>query len=279
MSLALVTPGHPHVVEHAVLLLHKDVQACGRNIQSMHKVVDVKHELSAPQICRQITLLTWFNVVFGAACPKGFSLTVFGCTMLHRCEQYSKYSKANTEEKDVDMGQTEQDGADRQWAPSNGATVNPGTLGHPQICCRPCVYLAMAGSCKNGGNCEYCHEQHAVRVPKLDKQQRQLIRTLNEADTLGLLLPYLTEKARTMPPSALNLVNYLERHLAALDDATGTVISHARLVKLSHVLENMSFIRILCLMPTVWSADMKNLLAQLRHEYCVRPDQKLAELN
>ncbi|CAE7942230.1 unnamed protein product [Symbiodinium necroappetens] len=154
-----------------------------------------------------------------------------------------------------------------------GRTVNPGTLGHPQLCCRPCVYLVIAGSCRNGEECEYCHEPHDARVPKLDKQQRQLLRTLNEADTLGLLLPYLTEKARSMPPIALELVSQLERHLASLDSATGTVISNARLVKLAHVLQKMSFIRVLCLMPTVWSTEVKTLLAELRRAYICADDQ------
>ena len=115
-------------------------------------------------------------------------------------------------------------------------------------------------------------------MPKLDKQQRQLLRTLNEADTLGFLIPFLSEKAAGMPPAASELVNHLERHLAELDISTGTVISRARLVKLAHVLQSMSFIRVLCLMPTIWNEEMKTLLAKLRREYHVRRDEQLAEV-
>jgi len=167
----------------------------------------------------------------------------------------------------VDVGQT------GQIAEPERTRINPGTLGHPQLCCRPCVYLSVVGSCKNGANCDYCHEPHAGRVPKLDKQQRHLLRSLNEADTLGLLLPYLAEKASQMPPAAVELVNHLERHLAELRSASGTVISHARLVKMAHVFQNMSFIRVLCLMPTVWTESMKTLLAKLRREYDIRDNE------
>ena len=163
------------------------------------------------------------------------------------------------------------------WSVFCRTMTNPGTLGHPQLCCRPCVYLAIAGSCRNGASCEYCHEGHAGRVPKLDKQQRQLFHALSEADTLGLLLPYLADKAISMPPAAAELVHHLERYLAALNSTTGTVISHARLAKLAHVLQNMSFIRVLCLMPTIWSDELKALLAKLRHEYHAVPQQRQLE--
>ncbi|CAE7208041.1 unnamed protein product [Symbiodinium pilosum] len=174
---------------------------------------------------------------------------------------------------DTDNGQVGQMATDE----ADRTMTNPGTLGHPQLCCRPCVYLAIAGSCRNGASCEYCHEGHAGRVPKLDKQQRQLFHALSEADTLGLLLPYLADKAISMPPAAAELVHHLERYLAALNSTTGTVISHARLAKLAHVLQNMSFIRVLCLMPTIWSDELKALLAKLRHEYHAVPQQRQLE--
>ncbi|CAE8743590.1 unnamed protein product [Polarella glacialis] len=46
---------------------------------------------------------------------------------------------------------------DSQTVPVPPATLpNPGSMAHPELCRRPCIYFA-AGSCANGSACGYCH--------------------------------------------------------------------------------------------------------------------------
>ncbi|CAE7257158.1 unnamed protein product [Symbiodinium natans] len=49
-----------------------------------------------------------------------------------------------------------------------------GSLGHPEVCRRPCIYF-IAGNCENGRACAYCHIEHTEKTPKLDKRQRTIM--------------------------------------------------------------------------------------------------------
>ena len=49
--------------------------------------------------------------------------------------------------------------------------ITPGSLGHPEVCRRQCIYF-LQGHCSNGDACTYCHLPHTQRAPKLDKRQR-----------------------------------------------------------------------------------------------------------
>ena len=70
----------------------------------------------------------------------------------------------------------------------------PGSVGHPDICRRPCLFF-NAGNCTNGEACDYCHLPHDIRPPHLDKRQRVLVGNLSEPQLLNLLLVYLEERA------------------------------------------------------------------------------------
>lgn len=65
-----------------------------------------------------------------------------------------------------------------------------GSLGHPDVCRRPCVYF-KSGSCEHGSSCGFCHMEHTLRLPKLDKKQRELIKSLNKTEVLLIMLRYL----------------------------------------------------------------------------------------
>eukprot|EP00438_Fugacium_kawagutii_P016949 Skav230412 [mRNA] locus=scaffold4006:92416:93183:+ [translate_table: standard] len=65
-----------------------------------------------------------------------------------------------------------------------------GSMGHPDICRRPCVYF-RSGSCEHGSSCGFCHMEHDMRLPKLDKKQRELIRSFKKTEVLSLMLRYL----------------------------------------------------------------------------------------
>ncbi|CAK9008571.1 Putative tRNA/rRNA methyltransferase Rv0881 [Durusdinium trenchii] len=46
-----------------------------------------------------------------------------------------------------------------------GGAPSGGSLGHPQVCNRPCIYFA-AGNCASGAGCSYCHVEHTE--PRLE---------------------------------------------------------------------------------------------------------------
>ena len=80
---------------------------------------------------------------------------------------------------------------------SNESTVVPyeelaskGSLGHPDVCRRPCVYF-KSGNCEHGSSCGFCHMEHSDRLPKLDKKQRELIRSFTKSEVLSIMLRYL----------------------------------------------------------------------------------------
>eukprot|EP00913_Durusdinium_trenchii_P020321 g19091.t1 len=85
-------------------------------------------------------------------------------------------------------------GADLASAPSESteesdpsdlsSTSNPGSVGHPELCRRPCIYFA-AGQCRNSADCNFCHLSHTHRSATLDKNQRQLIKDRVEHSTGG----------------------------------------------------------------------------------------------
>ncbi|CAJ1431523.1 unnamed protein product [Effrenium voratum] len=66
-----------------------------------------------------------------------------------------------------------------------------GSLGHPELCFKPCLYLAY-GACPRGADCGFCHLPH--KGAKLRKTDRELLRQLGEADVLALTLPHLRAK-------------------------------------------------------------------------------------
>ena len=88
---------------------------------------------------------------------------------------------------------TDSDSLDDPTAPIANAAqelASRGSLGHPDVCRRPCVYF-KSGSCEHGSSCGFCHMEHTLRLPKLDKKQRELIRSFNKTEVLSIMLRYL----------------------------------------------------------------------------------------
>lgn len=70
---------------------------------------------------------------------------------------------------------------------------NPGSIGHPELCSRPCLFFAE-GQCENGSNCLFCHGTHAKRPAHLDKRNREMLQRLDLADRLAIMAPILRTK-------------------------------------------------------------------------------------
>mmetsp|Transcript_44518 Transcript_44518/g.105499 ORF Transcript_44518/g.105499 Transcript_44518/m.105499 type:complete len:359 (+) Transcript_44518:112-1188(+) len=78
-----------------------------------------------------------------------------------------------------------------------GQHRNPGSLGHPVVCSRPCLFFAT-GRCQSGSDCTYCHYTHTQRLPHLDKRGRRKLASMAQEDVLAAALPVLQEKARQL---------------------------------------------------------------------------------
>eukprot|EP00747_Dinoflagellata_sp_TGD_P159820 gnl/TRDRNA2_/TRDRNA2_177926_c0_seq4.p1 gnl/TRDRNA2_/TRDRNA2_177926_c0~~gnl/TRDRNA2_/TRDRNA2_177926_c0_seq4.p1 ORF type:complete len:423 (+),score=56.67 gnl/TRDRNA2_/TRDRNA2_177926_c0_seq4:60-1271(+) len=75
--------------------------------------------------------------------------------------------------------------------------ANPGSIAHPELCSRPCLYYA-AGACENGDNCDYCHLPHPRRVMHLDKRHREMLKQLPFRECCSIVLPILKEKVANL---------------------------------------------------------------------------------
>ena len=64
---------------------------------------------------------------------------------------------------------------------------NPGSRGHPELCARPCVYVAKSGMCRVD-SCKFCHMPHAQQPVKLDQRHRNLLPKLAPGDSVELFL-------------------------------------------------------------------------------------------
>lgn len=77
---------------------------------------------------------------------------------------------------------------------------NSGSVGHPELCQRPCLY-ATSGNCVNGDSCEFCHLEHLRRPPHMDKRQRRILQDMALVDLGALLLPPLHRKVLSVENS------------------------------------------------------------------------------
>jgi len=78
-----------------------------------------------------------------------------------------------------------------------GAMVNPGSLGHPELCTRPCIYF-RTGSCTSASKCGFCHMPHSRRTLRLDKRHRECLRRMPFKHVLKGLVPIIRTKILTI---------------------------------------------------------------------------------
>jgi len=88
---------------------------------------------------------------------------------------------------------------------------NLGSLGHPELCPRPCLYFAR-GQCANGSSCDFCHLPHPKRPSHLDKRHREMLKRMPFAESVSVAMPVLREKARSLSlrTEVMELLNELE---------------------------------------------------------------------
>lgn len=71
------------------------------------------------------------------------------------------------------------------------SSLSKGSLGHPELCNRPCVFKDC---CENRDECAYCHLPHE-RSPKMDKRQRLIVKSLSEEELVALVLHFIRASA------------------------------------------------------------------------------------
>jgi len=90
-----------------------------------------------------------------------------------------------------------QDSATDVGVISSAQPGNPGSVGHPELCPRPCLYF-VRGQCANGNNCDFCHLPHPKRPSHLDKRHREMLKRMPFAESVSVAMPVLREKARSL---------------------------------------------------------------------------------
>lgn len=75
------------------------------------------------------------------------------------------------------------------------ATTSLGSLGHPELCGRPCIRF-IYGTCFKGQSCEFCHAPHETAKVKMDKSQRQIFEQMSESEVLSFALTHLQRKCQ-----------------------------------------------------------------------------------
>mmetsp|Transcript_18720 Transcript_18720/g.35130 ORF Transcript_18720/g.35130 Transcript_18720/m.35130 type:complete len:270 (+) Transcript_18720:66-875(+) len=154
-----------------------------------------------------------------------------------------------------------------------GCTPYPsqGSIGHPTMCRRPCVYLAGSrGPCPSGLDCSYCHFQHNERRVALDKRQREFLRRLNESDAILVVLPHLkaTCAKQKLPPAATDVLKLLEARLGdSVSPDHVAELKRAGPRNLQRVLAAMSFACLANFLPCSKDDDLREALEQLRLDY------------
>ncbi|CAJ1427513.1 unnamed protein product [Effrenium voratum] len=145
---------------------------------------------------------------------------------------------------------------------------NEGSLGHPEVCRRPCVHFAARG-CSAGRACSYCHAEHPKRPPSLDKAWRSRLGKLTEGQLLAIVLGQLRARAerKNFLPAAEGLLGILERRWQQLGAELPRLMSEQQSMR--RVLSKMTFAGLLSLATSKTNADpflqeIKVALEQLR---------------
>eukprot|EP00435_Cladocopium_sp_Y103_P076038 s29_g74.t1 len=99
---------------------------------------------------------------------------------------------------------------------SAGFEVAPsqGSYGHPNICRRPCI-LFVKGTCKAGAECNFCHLNHDVLPPSLDKRMRKFLKSLPHVHFMEMILPYVQKHVQECElPGASRVLQLLQSQIA-----------------------------------------------------------------
>ncbi|CAE7371515.1 unnamed protein product [Symbiodinium natans] len=171
-------------------------------------------------------------------------------------------SPTNTTASDVSEGQEEAWSTDQVAAEFFPLLPSQGSLGHPEVCRRPCIYF-IAGHCENGQACAYCHMEHTEKTPKLDKRQRNIIQHLSQPQMSKLVMHFCRSKAEQAGflEEAKEILNLLAQESEGARP-WAQVLMDRDLRNLHKTLERMNFSNLICLAAS-HSASQGNASAEM----------------
>ena len=120
--------------------------------------------------------------------------------------------------------------------------LSQGSLGHPEVCRRPCIFRAL-GECEKGNACAYCHMDHFGKTPKLDKRQRTIVQGLNQSQLCRIILRFCSSKAEKegFLDEAAEVLAILAEESAGVQPLQSLPLSDRDLRNVSKTLSRMSF--------------------------------------
>lgn len=231
-------------------------------------VVEVEDVTKSPQLQRSSSCPS-FDDSLGAEKKSDAEMMVQMAELEVRCQQLDQIlqhlSTSKVVEEKVTKNQVEEPSG-----PPLKTPVSCGSLGHPELCHRPCINF-MSGKCKLAEECTFCHLPH-VKTLKFDKQQRQMLAKLPKSTFLATALPHLQQKVKDHGLSkAKEILEMLEEELIKLrgvDQTSGgpKSIQHQH-QRISKVMEGMPFAALLGLISKHLGSlpmDLRGALEQLR---------------
>lgn len=231
-------------------------------------VVEVEDVTKSPQLQRSSSCPSFDDSRNGAKLSDA-EMMVQMAELEVRCQQLDQIlqhlSTSKVVEEKVTKNQVEEPSG-----PPPGSPVSCGSLGHPELCHRPCINF-MSGKCKLAEECTFCHLPH-VKTLKFDKQQRQMLAKLPKSTFLATALPHLQQKVKDHGLSkAKEILEMLEEELIKLrgvDQTSGgpKSIQHQH-QRISKVMEGMPFAALLGLISKHLGSlpmDLRGALEQLR---------------
>jgi len=135
------------------------------------------------------------------------------------------------------------------------AFSNLGSLGHPALCSRPCLYF-WAGHCENGDDCAFCHETHSVRPSHLDKSKREKLAAMSTDLRTVWLFALVSDQVLKLVGSAVAQA-YLDELAAACGISRSTLPDRKSLSRRNRVL-----------WEAVAALRLRELLTMLRKSTC-----------
>eukprot|EP00439_Symbiodinium_sp_Y106_P033584 s4664_g4.t1 len=121
------------------------------------------------------------------------------------------------------------------------------SIGHPELCSRPCVHIARGGWCPDGFDCRYCHIPHGGPGPKPDKAQRRLMKAMPAVQLRSIIFPHIVTRA-----SCQGLLTHVRALLEVLEEvefASADSITERELKSVNRALARMPLIALVRLFP------------------------------
>ncbi|CAE7757208.1 unnamed protein product [Symbiodinium sp. CCMP2456] len=128
------------------------------------------------------------------------------------------------------------------------AEFSLGSLGHPEVCHRPCVNFAK-GFCAAGSSCDYCHLSH-VETPLVtaNKELRVILQQATEFDLLSIAVKHAWTRAadkgfleKAKEAKVLTLLEERLQALVTLETDSTSSLSQKHQGKLDRFMAKMPF--------------------------------------